>query len=239
MPWEAETRVNHFGTKQKMPKSLTFGDRHGREILDNLDEVGDWSDDDDDTYKFQDDMDNDDLSYDDTQDEVEDIDVNIPHDEAAHAETPSIQLIAEDVDNHQNTGVENQVPTTDNITSNESVEDDQDPDMASQITGVEQGLDMASQTAGVEDCQDMDEENSITTEHQSTEETEYEKAEQLGIESAHHESAHNEDAPLPKRTRKKKADEIYEYYNAMFAGIDVGHVFQPMMTNTQIKCLVS
>ena len=31
--------------------------------------------------------------------------------------------------------------------------------------------------------------------------------------------------PLPKRTRKKKTDEIYEYYNALFAGINVGHVF--------------
>ena len=31
--------------------------------------------------------------------------------------------------------------------------------------------------------------------------------------------------PLPKQTRKKKADKIYEYYNALFAGINVGHVF--------------
>ena len=26
MPQEAQTRVNNFGSKQKMPKSLTFGD---------------------------------------------------------------------------------------------------------------------------------------------------------------------------------------------------------------------
>ena len=53
MPREAQTRVNYFGIKQKMPKSLTFGDRHGWEIPDNLDEAGDWSDDDDDTYEFR------------------------------------------------------------------------------------------------------------------------------------------------------------------------------------------
>ena len=79
MPREAQTRVNSFGSKQKMPKSLAFCDRHGQEILDNLEEVGKWSYDDDDTYKFQDDMDIDDLSYDDTEDEVDDTGVDIPH----------------------------------------------------------------------------------------------------------------------------------------------------------------
>ena len=79
-----------------MPKSLTFGDRHGWEIPDNLDEAGEWSDDDDNTYKFQDDMDNDDLSYDDTDDEDDDTGVDIPHNgpsitEMDHADTPSTQ----------------------------------------------------------------------------------------------------------------------------------------------------
>ena len=106
----------------------------------------------------------------------------------------------------------------DAITSTGMVEDNQD--IASQTTGVAKGLDMAGQTTGVEQSQDEDDDSNTTPEYDSTEEAEYEKAEQLGIESAH-----NDDVPLPKRTQKKKADEIYEYYNTLFTGIDVGHVF--------------
>ena len=118
------------------------------------------------------------------------------------------------------------VPMSDTITSAELAEDNHDPDVASQTSGVAQGLDMGSQTTGVEhgqdinDGNDINDDNNTTSEYDSTEEAEYEKAELLGIESAQ-----DEKVPLPKRTRKKKADEIYEYYNAMFAGIDVGQVF--------------
>ena len=77
MSWEAQTHVNYFGIKQKMPKTLTFGDRHVQEIQDNLDEVGDWKDDEDETYEFEEDMDNDDLSYDDSMVENGDIDADI------------------------------------------------------------------------------------------------------------------------------------------------------------------
>ena len=85
----------------------------------------------------------------------------------------------------------------------------------------------------MEQDQDRDDDSNTTPDYDSTEEAEYEKAKQLGIESAH-----NDDMPLPKHTRKKKADDIYEYYNALFAGIDIGHVFYPMMTNISIKCFV-
>ena len=224
MPREAQTRVNNFRSKQKIPKSHTFSDRHGREIPDNLDEAGEWSDDDDNTYEFKDDMDIDDLSYDDTDDEVDNTGADIPHNgpsiiETAHVDTPSIQPpTSEDHDNHESTGVEDNPPMIDTITSMGMVEDDQD--IASQTTGVEQGLDMASKTTGVEQSLDEDDGSNTTLDYDSTEEAEYEKAEQLGIPSAH-----DNDVPLPKRTRKKKADEIYEYYNVLFAGIDVGHVF--------------
>ena len=115
----------------------------------------------------------------------------------------------------QTTGVEHDLDMASQTTGVEH-----DLDMASQTTGVEHDLDMASQTTGVEHSQDKDDGSNTTPEYDSTEEAEYEKAEQLGIESAH-----NDNVPLPKRIRKKKADEIYEYYNALFVGIDVGHVF--------------
>ena len=71
-----------------------------------MDEAREWSDDDDDTYEFQDDMDSDDLSYDDTDDKVDDTGVDIPHNgpsitETDHGDAPSIQPpTSEDHDNH-------------------------------------------------------------------------------------------------------------------------------------------
>ena len=189
-----------------------------------MDEAGEWSDDDDDTYEFQDEMDINDLSYDDTDDGVDNTGKDIPHNspsitETDHVNPPSIHPPAsEDHDNHENTGVEDNPPMADTITSTGMEEDSQD--VASQTQGVEQCLDMASQTTGVEQGLNEDDSSNTTLEYDSTEEAEYEKAEQLGIQSAL-----DNDVPLPKCTRKKKADEIYEYYNAMFTGIDAGHVF--------------
>ena len=207
-----------------MPKTLTFGDRHGHEIPDNLDEAGEWSNDDDDTYEFQDEMDIDDLSYNATDDEAddtqEDITPNSPSImEMDHDNTLSIHpLTSEDPDNHENTGVEDNPPMADTIMSMGMEEDSQD--VANQTTRVDQDPDVASQTTGVEQGLEEDDSINTSTDYDSTEEAEYEKAEWLGIKSAH-----DDDAPLPKCTRKKKADEIYEYYIAMFAGIDFGHVF--------------
>ena len=47
MPQDVIERVNEMGRKQGMPPTLTFGDRHGKEIEDHLDEL---SDDEDSTY---------------------------------------------------------------------------------------------------------------------------------------------------------------------------------------------
>ena len=118
-----------------------------------MDEAGEWSGDDDNTYEFQDDMDIDDLSYDDTDDEVDNTGVDIPHNgpsitETDHVNAPSKQPpTSEDHDTHENTGVEDNPPMIDTITSMGMVEDDQD--IASQTTGVDQGLDIASQTTPV------------------------------------------------------------------------------------------
>ena len=224
MPRETQTRVNSFGSKQKMLKSLTFGDQHGQEIPDNLDEVGEWSDDDDDTYKFQNELDIDDSLYDDADDEVGIPEEGIAHNSPLIMETdqvnsPSIHPPAsEDLDPHETTGVEDNPPMADTITSTGMEEDGQD--VASQTTGVEQGLDVASRTTGVEQGLNEDDSSDMTSDYDSTEEAEYEKAEQLGIQLAH-----ADDMPLPKCTRNKKADEIYEYYNAMCADINIGHVF--------------
>ena len=211
MPHEVQSRVSRFSSKQKMPKTPTFGDRHGREIQDNLDEIGEWSDDDDDTFKFQDVVDDDELSYD-MMDNVahnteEDATPNSPANmEMDHDNTPAINpSSSEDLHDHENTGVEESPPMADAIVSTGIEEDPHDA--ASQSTGVAEGAhDAASITS--------------STDYDGTEEPDYERAEQLGIQSAH-----DDGTPLPKWTRKEKADEISEYYNAMFTGIDFGHVF--------------
>ena len=234
MPREAQSRVDSFGRKQNMPKTLTFGDRHGREIPDTLDEVGEWSDDDDDTYEFQDEPDINDLSYDDTDEEVNDAENNVPLNNLPgtgtdHVDSPSIHSsTSEFTDNHENTGVSDNPPLADTIASTGLEEHGEG--RSGQTTGVVEDLEVSSQsieTTGVEQDVDPDETTGVEqdvdlddSDYDSTEEAEYEKAKQLGIESAH-----DDDRPLPKCIRKKKADEIYEYYNAMFAGIDVSHVF--------------
>ena len=223
MPREAQSRVESFGCKQNMPKTLTFGDRHGREIPDSLDGVKEWSDDNDDTYEFQDEpdmADMDDFSYDDDEEEVNDTNNNIP--------THSSKSTSDFTDNHENTGV-NGIPTINDTITSTSLEE-HDDNRSGQITGVVKDQEMSiqlSETTGVEQDVDPDEVTGVDqdvelddSDNDSTEETEYEKAKQLGIEAAH-----DEDRTLPKRIQKKKADEIYEYYNAMFTGIDVDHVF--------------
>ena len=234
MPCEAQSRVESFGRKQNMPKTLTFGDRLGHEIPDTLDGVGEWSDDDDDTYEFQDEPDIDDFSYDDYDEEVDDTNNNVPCNNPPDTgmdlgDSPSTHSsTSEFTDNHENTGV-NSIPTMDDTIASTRLEEHDDnrlgrttgvvkdheaPIQLSEITGVDQDVD-PDETTGVDQDVELDD-----SDNDGTEEAEYEKAEQLGIESAH-----DDDRTLPKRIRKKKADEIYEYYNAMVAGINVGHVF--------------
>ena len=211
MPCEAQSRVNRFGSNQKMPKTLTFGDQHGREIQDNLDEAGEWSDDDDDTYEFQDNVDDDELSYDTTDDgaynTAEDVTPNNPLiKELDHDDTSIINpSTSEDPHDHKTTGVEESPPVADTVAS----------------TGVEEDPhDTASQSAGVEEDPHDAASIDLSMECDSTEEADYERAKQLGIKSAQ-----DDGTPLPKQTQKKKPDEMYEYYNAMFTGIDFEHVF--------------
>ena len=74
MPCEVQSHVNKFGKKQKMPKTLTFADWHGHEIHDNLEQVGDWNDEDDESYQLEVDKDDDKLSYDTVDNQPQDAD---------------------------------------------------------------------------------------------------------------------------------------------------------------------
>ena len=67
MPQEVIHRINELGKQQRMPLTLTFGDRHGREIEDRLVDVADDDssvDEYDPHFDDHDDASDDDLSYD-------------------------------------------------------------------------------------------------------------------------------------------------------------------------------
>ena len=160
MPREAQTRVKNFESKQKMPKSLTFGDRHGQ-----LDEVEEWSDEDDDTYEYDDNVDDHELSFDVVEDVVEDSIVDIPNegpptdqpsevlptDQTDDVGAPLIQPpITNDHNNGENTGVEDIAPMADAIHSADLMEDDHEA--AGQITGVEESLNEDDVSDRMVDC---------------------------------------------------------------------------------------
>ena len=209
VPHEAQSRVNKFGNKQKMPITLTFADRHGHGIQDNLEEVGKWNGEDDKTYEFQEDEDGKELSCDTVEDGAQNTDDKVATSassirEQDHEHIPSIDSITIDElagevqytttpsENHGNTGVDGcDPPVADTIES----------------TGV-----------GEASSDETNDDSSVAVE--DTEEADYKRSERLGIESAQ-----DDGPPLPKWTRKKKADEMYKYNNAMFVGIDIEHVF--------------
>ena len=233
LPREAQSRVDSLGRKQQMPKTLTFGDRHGHELNDTLDEVGLWNDEDDETYQQQEVPDLDELSYDDSDEEGCDTSDNIPIQDtsamSAHPEDSASIQSSTSGDDQVELIEDDNVPTmTDNIVSSDlpGIDDG----VSGETTGVDEYLSVSEQPVEntgvgqvvdlVADIEGSQNKKARDSDDESTEETDYVKAEQMGVESAH-----NKDRPLPKRVRKKKADEIYEYYNAMFTGIDVDRVF--------------
>ena len=208
MPCEVQSCVTKFGKKQKMPMTLTFGDQYGHEIHHNLEQVGDWDDDDNESYKFQVDEDNDELSYDTADDQPQD------DDDIDATSTSSIgELDQQDI------------PSVDSVTRDELADVEQDmitPSESHENTGVDRYDPPVADTiestgVGDESSHEIDDESSESVE--DTEEVDYQRSERLGIESTQ-----DDGLPLPKRIQKKKADEMYEYYNAMFTGIDIEHV---------------
>ena len=184
LPREAQTQVESFGRKHNMPKTLTFGDPHGHEILDSLEDIVEWSDDDDDTNELQEDPDMVGFSYDDDVEEVDDITNN---------NIPTQPSTSEDTDNHENAGV-NGVPVIDDTMGEITGEvgDLEASSESSETTGVEQHVD-ADETIGVDHDEELED-----SDHDNTEEAKYEKAEQLGIQTAH-----DDDGTIPKCIRKK------------------------------------
>ena len=74
MPTDVIERINQFGKEQGFPKTLTFADRHGNEIMDTLEEAGHWEDDDEDFIPTEESSyEDDDLWYDDDESTANDV----------------------------------------------------------------------------------------------------------------------------------------------------------------------
>lgn len=104
MPREAIERVSAIGRRQKMPKTLTYANRHGHEIGDNILDypVDEWSDDDDATYEAESESDteSDDSSVEssngsssDDDDQNDDNDCNEPNDFLEGNDEPANELV--------------------------------------------------------------------------------------------------------------------------------------------------
>ena len=206
LPRDAQSRVESLGRQQNVPKTLTFGDRHGLEIPDSLEEIVECSDNDDDTYEFQEDPDTDDFSYGNVEEEAEDINNN-------NITTQS--SISDHSDSHGNTGVDGVPASDDTVISTDlgapdnnvlgeiaGVEHDmpadeaidlEAPNESTETTGVEQGV-AVDETIKMDDDEDTDD-----SDPDDTEEAKYKTAEQMGLEAAH-----DDDGTLPKRVRKKR-----------------------------------
>ena len=198
-----------MGRNKRCPRhSPLFADQHGHEIHDNLEQVGDWNDEDDESYQFQVDEDDNELSYDTVDDQPQD--------------TDDIDATSTESDRDQD---HEDIPSVDSVTRDEQTTEEQDlmtPSDSHENTGVD-GYDPSVadtvESTGVGD-ESSDEINNASSESlEDTEEADYQRSERLGIEYA------QDDGPLlPKCIWKKKADEMYEYYNAMFMGIDIEHM---------------
>ena len=128
MPKEVIQRVSEIGQLQGAPTTLTFGDRHAREIEDNLTDLDDYSDDgsyqpsessDDDDNFVSDDDDDVDMdgsnNSDSTDDDSDDIDTDMPKSSDEYDDESVENVVVEDDDTTsndnddpvENTGVEN------------------------------------------------------------------------------------------------------------------------------------
>lgn len=137
MPSDVMERINQFGKEQGFPKTLTFADRHGNEIMDSLEEAGHWEDDDEDYVPTEESsQDDEDLWYDvddDTRDE-EDFG-HTDNSNNGSSDDP------DDVDGQDNTSQDREVDTEQDPghLADEEEDDDngQDPEEDAEIPGAD------------------------------------------------------------------------------------------------------
>ena len=215
MPEEVVRRINEMGKNQGFPKTLTFADRHGNEIMDSLDEVEQWPDDDEDYIPTEDSsVDNsDDLWYDEESDaDSENGGSTIPNVQNPH-DTPHNDGVDTGVDPGQtdqsvndepgeNTGADFEQPDNASIGASEPVETTgaEDDDATEPVEST--GADDQSIASKGEDDDEQDDPITLNDEFQG--------AEERGRKAA------TNSENRQKREHKPKRDEsfLYNIFNA-------------------------
>ena len=212
MPVEVIDRVNHFGKQQGFQKTLTFADRHGKEIMDTLDEAGHWESDDEEYMPNEEsDDDDDDLWYDDEVSTQYDtpMDIDPEQDVLGQDDGGDDMSLVNESDTEANPGHE------ENATNMDAPIDNQDP---VETTGAEESVSQTGAsidedpvettgagTAGSDTVSDTPESDGEETEYSPTLQDEYDLAEAEGVQSA------STGRSLPKRTTKPRKDPSFLY----------------------------
>ena len=193
MPEEVIMRVNQFGKKQGFPKTLTFADRHGNEIRDNLEDAELWDEDEED-YVPTEESSIDDSGHwsgdDETLSDEGEHDFPIAHNmfEEDNADTVMAPETtgAEDPNTNQPEGVTG----ADDHANAEGKHDEQAEEAGEPV-----------ETTGADAPGDA----SVNSEASATLQEQFDEAQEAGARAA------NEGEPLPPRTRKNTKDPSFLY----------------------------
>ncbi|KAG7356172.1 enoyl-CoA hydratase [Nitzschia inconspicua] len=215
MPIEVIHRVNQLGRAQNMPQNLAFGDRHGLEIGDDLDDIVDDPNDDDfipldpdtadDTLFYDDDLSAEELGHPEFPDDPSFTDLHSvsSHDDDSVVSDPETTGVRMETDDESCDGDNYIDKDSDNPNSTEStgVEDTRscentgvEDTRSSENTGVEETRSI--EDTGVEDTRSVDDESSGVDDKPSNMCDEIRSAEEAGRIAAIN------DEQLPKRMRK-------------------------------------
>ena len=234
LPSEVIKRVNSMGKAQKMPHTLTFGDRMGSEIQDSLNDAADWPDSDDEDESYGDENESgtsdDGSSSGDSESDFDDWDdddsENDPPQSPEHHDQSSHQLSEHDDQSsehhdqppHQSSELDDQPLAAGDQPEQSDHDDATSEDHSIEMTGVDMSMtdeDSNIETTGVEsvnhdhDAESDDDESDDESDDDTTDSQKYAQAEARGRAAA---TGH----PLPRRTRIPRRDDIYEYTHGIF-----------------------
>lgn len=208
MPQEVVDRIDQLGKEQGFPKTLIFADRHGKEILDSLEEAEYWTDDDEDfipTDGTTSDDDNDDW-FDDYGELMDNYDEELDNDSTVPDQEDMSGGNSLDIMPNHGHGIDTDADTVGITGADNHNEEDIDNTGTSDTDEQEQAgkeelpnNDESSRPTGADDDEDPDANEGPTLQE------EFDNAEEIGIENA------NNDAGLPVRPKRSTRDPSFLY----------------------------
>jgi hypothetical protein len=212
MPKEVIQRVSGIGRRQGMPETLTFGDRHAREIEDNLADLEDYSDDGSYTPSEPSEEENDDFSYDDTSDS----DDNDDGDHDLPDLLPELGNPNDDDDSIEQSTEEQQDEEDDDLSQDEV--DDENTGVDPENTGVD------PENTGV-DLETVEENDDNISESGPTEYERFEHAVQAGRTAANSNDHRARTRSVTRIERQAELENAAEFVHNMFQTMDPTAIF--------------